>query len=155
METGRVVGAPAYRVEGRVEKPLRRLAQGGVLLVDQRDQAGPQRRGRAGAAGNVIPAVIGDEVNFVGDHGNVRQIAEVGRTLVDGHVNPLLPNRQRVGGADAPGAGIVGFIKLPVGVGEPTPGLLRDPVPFWAGGAQGRPPTIVMLGSSQGGETGL
>ena len=40
----------AERVEGRVEKPDRRVSHSRILLIDQRHEGGPQRGGRAGAA---------------------------------------------------------------------------------------------------------
>src|SRR6202021_515627 len=44
----RIVRSPAKRVDGRIEKTDRRLSQLRGLLVDERGQAGPQRRGATG-----------------------------------------------------------------------------------------------------------
>src|SRR5207249_4774156 len=97
-----LAGALADGIDKWVDKTDTWSATGCGLLIDQGGEPRPQRRRCAGAAHDALLAVVRDEPDdIVREAGDIRNVPHARGSLVGGHLDAPLPDRDFVSGADA------------------------------------------------------
>ena len=122
MKAGGVIGSSGNGVKRGIQKTYRRPAGRKRLLVDQRGETGPQRRGATGAAKTAGTAIVVIHKHIVRRQRHVGNIAPDGGTGIGSHAHIGLPIGNFVIGADAAAGAnirIAAVVPIPDRLGGP------------------------------------